>query len=430
MLREHHALNIASEMLDPDDFYVPLHRRLFTLILSLASEHGRVDRAILGERLRRDGLWDGEHGALVIALVGRALSSNIEQHCGILIRLSAERAIMRETLELSECRCNPTEAAARLAKLSREVVGRLKEPSGRADKALKQELQAAVDGVRYALPMPWERMSLETRALLPGTVTVLCGSPGSTKSLMMAQLVTSLAGEYRVAVLVLEDGVTYHLRRVLAQVSGCAEITDDAWCRTHADEVARKQVENAALLTHMASVFEQPEHNNGCTADELIFWVRLKADQGARLICIDPITMMAKGPRSFQDEERFLVGSKRVIEETGASLFLVTHPRKLPFGSRPGQCTMDDIAGSVSFSRFSQTLLLLLAHDDKESSVESGGCAGETTHNRTVTICKARNGRGVEGRRLAFDFSRQTLQLRELGLIRRKVHDGGGPPRD
>lgn len=281
---------------------------------------------------------------------------------------------------------------------------------------LDATLAAAVKGTRYAVPLPWPGISNLTRALLPGTVTVLCGSPGATKSLALIQALRGFqAQQVRAAALMLEDGAGYHLRRALAQIARDSSATDDDWCRANPTRLELYRTAATTELAALQKCVEALSDEQQPTAETLLAWVEARAADGCRVIAVDPITLMVHGPRSWQDDERFLFGAKRACEKHGASLLLVSHPRRMPPGHARKSTSMDDLAGGIAYSRFSQTVLYLVAHESRSVTIRTPlGCDTVDT-NRTLIVFKARNGRGVEGRSIAMQFDGASLTLHELG---------------
>jgi hypothetical protein len=304
--------------------------------------------------------------------------------------------------------------AARLA--IRSVIDSARPTGALAD--LQSELDDAVAGRRFAVALPWPMLSNDTRALLPGTVVVFCGSPGATKSLALIQALRGwIHNGVKAAVLELEDGAAYHLRRALAQISENSNVTDDDWCRANAAALSSITRSAQDELHALESAIEAPTAKMKATPPELLDWIERKASAGCRILCIDPITLMVKGQHSWTDDETFLFGAKKIVERHGASLILVSHPRKLPPGAKPNKMSMDDLAGGVAYSRFSQTILFLAAHPPTQAAVRTTCGNVSETINRTLTVFKARNGRGVEARQYGFIFDSKTLTLKEAGEI-------------
>ncbi|MCZ7649286.1 MAG: AAA family ATPase [Planctomycetota bacterium] len=283
---------------------------------------------------------------------------------------------------------------------------------------LESELADAVAGRRFAVPLPWTILSTSTRALLPGTVTILCGSPGATKSLCTLQALRYwISNGNKAVALELEDGKTYHLRRALAQIAENSDLTRDDWCREHPDEVEAAKAAARAELESLQPCLDVLPQDTKPTPEAFLAWIARAAESGNRIIAIDPVTFMQRGKTPWTADETFLLGAKRIIEAHGASLFLVTHPRKMPAGAKPGAMSIDDLAGGVAYSRFAQTILYLSAHTPKAAHVRTSCGVSTVTHNRTLTVFKARNGRGREWEQNAFQFDGTTLTLHELGVV-------------
>jgi hypothetical protein len=283
---------------------------------------------------------------------------------------------------------------------------------------LEQQFEDAICGKRFPLPMPWTQITTATRALLPGTVTVLCGSPGATKSFALIQLIQHLTSEgIKVCALALEDDKTYHLRRALAQISGCSDATDDLWCKANPDAIRAIQQKHRSEMQAIQKCIEPRPHGVRMDYKFLVSWVEKKAKLGCKLIAIDPITMMRKSRSGWLDDEEFLDGAKAIVEEHRVSLFLVSHPRKMPAGKSTAMPSMDDLAGGACYSRFCQTVLFLKAIDLEEVTLKNPHGFSTDTINRKMRVFKARNGRGVELDEYGFFFDPQTLKLVEKGLV-------------
>lgn len=282
------------------------------------------------------------------------------------------------------------------------------------------QLDDAIAGRRFAVPLPWAMLGRATRALIPGTVTILCGSPGATKSLAILQAL----GEWRqarhaAAVMELEDGQTYHLRRYLAQLSGNANLTVDEWARHHPDEARAAYATHRAALDALAGCIDAPGDGEAPTARYLLTWLKRRLDGGARVVVIDPVSLMAgRAQTPWLADEELLHGAKRLVEEHHASLLLVTHQRRLGGGVK-APVTLDDVAGGSCFVRASQTVIYLRSHELRTGEVEGATGIRDARWNRTAAVLKARNGPG-EHETFALWFEPKTLTLTELGKIVRE----------
>lgn len=282
-----------------------------------------------------------------------------------------------------------------------------------ASREVGELLEATISGERRAIPWPWPRLGDLTKALLPGTITLLCGGPGVVKSLAMLQAAAFWhAKGIKVAMFQLEDDRDFALYRVLAQRVGDSALLDDEHVAAHPDQVRAAFAEHRDFLDGFGRcIWDAPDRQP--TLEDLAKWTRERCQAGARVVVIDPVSVAARGQQPWEDDTRFLVAVKGVVREHGASLVLVTHPRKGQQG--PG---LDELAGGAAYQRLSQTVLWLERFKQtKAVSVASMGGFIDVRCNRTLHICKARNGKG-HGARLAVHFDGRTLQLEERGIIR------------
>ena len=277
-------------------------------------------------------------------------------------------------------------------------------------------IEDTIAGRRIAVKWPWSCIGGLTKALLPGTVTILCGNVGASKSFMLLE-----AGAYwhecgiRTAIFELEEDRDFHLSRCLAQKAQTASITDPDWIRDNPEQARALFTENETFLEGFgACIYASPDTQP--TLDQLAKWVHDRAKVGCRIIGIDPITAAAhKGRAVWEEDNSFLHSIKRTATDYRCSIVLITHPIKaVSFAD------VTQLAGGAAYQRFAQTILWLESHSDKTSKVKMNCGTTETEYNRTLHILKARNGKG-QGIRLAFNFQSESLTLRELGII---VRDG------
>lgn len=276
-------------------------------------------------------------------------------------------------------------------------------------------LEATISGQRRAIAWPWRATGSLTKALLPGTVTILCGDPGATKSFMLLEAAAywHARGE-RVALYELEEDRAFHLCRVLAQQAGDGRLTDDDHIRCNPDDAREAHALHAGFLDAFGRcIWAAPDEP--VSLPDLTKWVRQRAEAGCRIIAVDPVTAAQSSDKQWLDDQKFIIECKAAIRETGASLVLVTHPKK----GRKGVVGLDELAGGASYVRFSQTVLWLETHHDpKVVNITTPMGTAEQDINRTLHLCKARNGKGA-GLAVGYTFDSDTLRFTEHGIIRK-----------
>lgn len=293
----------------------------------------------------------------------------------------------------------------------RQSMGRPVTGSDSFDK-LTTLIEDTISGRRQSIPLPWDKLTDLSNCLLPGTVTLICGNPGASKSFMLLEsLVYWLKNGISCVCYMLEENVQYYLLRATAQLSGLSSITNPKWVKSHPDETRLAQSQHEDILRAIGSIITaQP--GSQITLVQLAQWVERHAKAEVRVICIDPVTLAAYSTRqTWLEDGDFLEKIKRSAVDYDVSVVLVTHPTK---GSLvPG---LDTLAGGAAYTRFSQSALWLEKHEPKDSDVRGACGTVSQEHNRTIHILKSRNGIG-QGAKMACNFDADSLTLCEEGLI-------------
>lgn len=286
---------------------------------------------------------------------------------------------------------------------------------------LESLIEAEIDGRCANLSWPWLLLTILVQALMPQTRTLFVGGTGASKSLAILQsLATWISLGIKVAVLELERSRDFHLKRVLAQRAGIANLTKPQWVQENAELVRGLFAEHRQHLNEMGrAIHTAPRQFTIAQAAE---WVEEQARAGARIVCIDPVTALARGRECWTDDEKFLARVEKVTRQSGASLICVSHPRK----GGNDQPHLDNIAGGAAWARFPDAVFWLESHDAKISTIKTVCGTDEQMHNRTLHLLKTRSGEG-DHLRLAYRFETGmnqgdsgALTLKELGIIVRK----------
>ncbi len=262
-------------------------------------------------------------------------------------------------------------------------------------------LSAMVSGAHKPIDWPWPRVSRASRSLMPGTVTLLCGEAGSTKSFFLLEAAAQWHRDgVPVALFELEEDRRYHLHRALAQQAKESQLLDSQWCGVNRGQVFAHHKEHSAFLNSFGSrIWEAPDKQ--VTLDELAEWTLERSKEGARIIAIDPVTAAACSDKPWIADQKFIMQVKTIVRDYGNSLILVTHPTKGP----KGKTGTGQISGGAAYMRFSQSALWL--------------ATTENEINRELHVMKARNGRG-QGMTIGMTFDGKTLCFVEQQAIEPK----------
>ncbi|HUO11066.1 MAG TPA: AAA family ATPase [Phycisphaerae bacterium] len=265
------------------------------------------------------------------------------------------------------------------------------------------------------LSFPFRSLSALTNALMPATVTAICGDAGATKSLLVSECLAewTLTG-VRACVLHLEDDRNFHLSRALAQLDRNAGHTDFAWIAANPDAARAGRIKHAATLEDIGRCIWEAPARDQVTHEMALAWVRESAKAGFEILIIDPVTALEASDKPWIADLRFMMDVKAIARQYGTRVVLVTHPKK----GRKNGSGLDDFAGAAAFTRFAHTAIWLEKYTpERNANVRRSRYQQEQlAFNRTIKITKARNGRGT-GLELAYQFSPLTLRFEELGIV-------------
>ena len=189
-------------------------------------------------------------------------------------------------------------------------------------------IEDTISGKRQAILWPWSYIGGLTKALLPGTVTLLCGNVGASKSFMLLEAAAYWYEQsIKTALFELEEDRDFHLSRCLSQRAQISGMTDTDWIRDNPEQARALLIEYKTFLEGFgACIYTSPDTQP--TLEQLAKWVRGRA-KACRIIAIDPITAAAHKSRSLWEEDNaFLHDIKRIAVEHRCSIVLITHPIK------------------------------------------------------------------------------------------------------
>jgi hypothetical protein len=238
----------------------------------------------------------------------------------------------------------------------------------------------------------------------------------------------------RWALLPLEETRSFYLRRFAAMLGeSWAPLDDpeeDPSVAARAREIVDLHREDLDLLA--GGLFENPalpqaDIGGHPRAGEIgwrsvLDWIASQVES-ARLVVVDPFSQIAFDARDpYRSQADFIREAVGLAQGAGATVLLVTHTIKAPDRDRP--LILSDVQGAAELTRLPGCVLLLDAHEEKDSPVyRAGGAVADESHDRTITIAKARHGRGT-GERLALLFGAKGPVFWERGVIApRKVAD-------
>ena len=280
---------------------------------------------------------------------------------------------------------------------------------------LESQIAADASGKRYALKHESAMCMTSTNCFLPGSITMLCGSPGASKSFFVLQLIWQwFLNGVECSLLALESGIVFHERRALAQMAGNNGLLDPQYVLNNA-EIGKRALETfGGEIDRMrrGKVIQSPADEK-VDPEYLLKHVHTEWKRKQKLAAIDPVTMLETGDKFWQEQQDFVRELKRLVRRSQMRVLLVTHPAK-----NAQKIHEDNMAGCVAFSQNSDSIFWLESHGRLEKIDSSMGenFGKRYAYNRTIHVLKTRFG-FAEKPTIGIHFNGGTLGCTEVGFL-------------
>ena len=281
--------------------------------------------------------------------------------------------------------------------------------------ALGERYEQIISGKRYAVKWPWHYLTSMTKALQPGTVTILSAPRGTSKSLfIMDAALHWLEVPYSFSILELEGDREFHTMRALAILTGDSNAVDPDWVLVNPEKIREYWTAHARTIDRLGRAIY--ETDTGIGTDGVLDHIRDRAKAKDRIIIIDPITAKDSQEAPWIDARRFIRGVQGILRTADSSLILVGHPPPMQHNAKMGVDTTV-MEGGRAYEKLADTVLFLKASKQPETK----SCVTPMGHsdyeiNRTLYLSKARLAKG-QYYTLGYFFDHANLRHTERGII-------------
>jgi hypothetical protein len=319
-------------------------------------------------------------------------------------------------------RTPPREPAKSLVSLGARQVAKpaapaeIKPAATNAATELRDYLRDVVDKRVVDARLPWPLLSKLSCAMLPGSVTTLCGDPGVGKTFWTLECLRYWHGNgHDPAAYFIEKNRRFYSMRLLAQLEGRGCFVDHDWIAANGDEVDAALDRHGDYIAELGRCIHSSETGR-VTLPDLLAWIRQMASAGKRVLIVDPITAVNAGRERWVADDDFMVEASRICIAHGASLVLITHPK----GGSSARKSGHDVGGGAAYFRFCDTLVWVKRL--KKPKRVRVRCISPVGVRETIEKCgltfdmhKTRDGKGA-GIELAYSFG-DGLHFAEHGII-------------
>lgn len=299
-------LQVAG-VLEPEDFSLEKHRRIFLRMTELRDRNERIDRVTLANELMRQGQLESVDGLSYLVSLDDGLPSitNIDSY----IRIVKEKALLRRIILTSQRtidRCIAgDEAADSILGAAGDEILKLGENKGSTGLATPQDIIEGYDGGLSAFLDPSKRIQgistgflkydEKTGGMRPGELIILAARPAMGKTALALNIAMHVAMKVRktVALFSLEMSKESLLTRLLC---AAARVDSQKFRAGFLNQNERRQLQVAASELVEAPLFIDD------TASTNIMDIhaklrRLKQEHGLGLVVVDYLQLMSSKGR-------------------------------------------------------------------------------------------------------------------------------------
>lgn len=417
ILLDNELMQSVAETLEPGDFYAPLHRRVYSAMLSLFSAQKPIEPALIVEDMGKDGNVESIGGAVRIANLTFGLPhfSNLTEYITLVKQKSNTRRLIRTCSEIqamAEDGDHDTVFASAQTKINDLC---LEVESGHTDvhfpslrHVIETEVFSALEDLRYgrSTKMRTGFAGVDHAiggGVAPSDVLLVAADTGKGKSAFALQLAYNFAASGTPAAFLAGEMTNKeNVLRLLSQLSG---VTNLNWLSHITDAEYTHLLDWAKAIIDAPIKFEHRISDLASLGPHLRSIVRR---HGIKVLVIDYIQLfkLEKADKRKRNE-RIAEASqevKRLANELSIGIIEVAQYNRE--GAKSAQAGLHDLEGSGQLEK-DASLIFLLDIADNEFTDDKGW----KYHDAKIRVVKGRNVGKSEidgkfyGRSVRFEFA-------------------------
>jgi len=326
--------SVALTTLQPQDFYHPGNRLIFTSILELAAERSPVDIIMVSEHLKRKGELDAVGGTAYISQLSdlMIIRSNIAEYASIVRQKALLRKIIESMDEVVKQSYEGDQEANNLVDIAMKRLSEIREnPSGRGFESINDILRRTLQEImdisrgkkdRRVVHTGFLKLDQATGGLRPGSLVIVAARPAMGKSALVVNIATNASILYNthVAFFSLEMSKEEIGNRIL---SSKAEISTFKLQNASVSSKEWEEIYHALTLISTAPFYI--DDRSGINTVEMMAKCRqLKNENRLGLVVVDYMQLMSPaGGRSFGNRQQ-------EISEISRSLKIMAKELEVP----------------------------------------------------------------------------------------------------
>jgi len=405
LMLEKHAVTRVMDMLQPDSFYHDHHKKIFSAILDLSSNHEPVDMLTVTEALRKRKELEEIGGAYYITqLTGKVASTaNLEYHSRIITQKYIQRELIRIAAEIQQRSYDESSDVDELLNFSEDQIfqiaeGNIKKETEKINVVIEQAIQqievaSQRDDSLSGVPTGFTKLDRITSGWQRSDLVIIAARPSMGKTAFTLSMARNMAVDHgrAVAVFSLEMSSVQLVNRLIIGETELApdkikngKLKDHEW--EQLESKIKKLVDAPIFIddTPALSIFELRAK---CR--------RLKANHNIDLVMVDYLQLMTGPPETKGNREqevsvisRSLKGIAKELDVPIIALSQLNRSVELRSGDKRPQ--LSDLRESGAIEQDAD--LVLFIHRPEKYGITEDDDNNSTIGIAQIIVAKHRNG--------------------------------------
>lgn len=404
ILVDNSKLHELAGLLRPEDFYRPVHQKIFSSMVEMIDAGLPVDLLTLADRHASDGALDAAGGSSYLSRLmdGIPRMVNVRHYAAIVAERSIRRQLVRTASEMAtEAQLGESDVTAVLDRAERRLYELTTRRSAQGFATMKELLGQSLDAIEkrqaagtaiHGVPTGFAEFDELTSGLQPGDLIIIAARPSMGKTAWALSAAQNAAIRYAktVAVFSLEMSAVQLAMRVL-----CSE------GRVDAQKMRRGQLGDhhwAKLVAAYGRLSSAPifiDETSGITLSEMRAKARrLQAERGLDMIIVDYLQLMGTSSRSENRQQEISSisrGLKEMARELSVPVVALSQLSRAP-DQRQGdhRPMLSDLRESGSLEQDADVVAFIFR--EEVYRIREGKEAGDKKGIAEIIIAKQRNG--------------------------------------
>ena len=412
ILLDNQALYKTLEILDPEEFYRPAHKRIFNAMIELSEQNQVIDILTLTDHLQRSGALEGVGGSAYLTDLAQsvATAAGVAYHARLIHDAGISRSLivaateivtrgfegMRRVDELLEF------AERSIFSIAERRLKRLFTPMQEVVAATVQHIDQLYNRKERitGIPTGFADLDERTAGLQPSDLIIIAGRPSMGKTSLALGIALNAAlnrsRPYTVAIFSLEMSKEQLCMRLLSAVGNLnmhrirtGHLNEDEW----------KTLARTASQLHDSQIYI--DDTPAISALEMGAKIRrLRAEHGLDLVVVDYLQLMSGGgntenrQQEISDISRSL---KSLAKELNIPIVALSQLSRAVENRPSKRPLLADLRESGAIEQDADLVMMIYRSEMYASESEEGSDKTEEEHFAEILIAKHRNGpTGVE----------------------------------